>query len=38
MDRRSLCGETHWHSVLKVVGRTDQLDNHGFRNSRARKT
>ena len=29
--------ETHWHSVLKVVGRTDQLDNHGFRNSRARK-
>jgi crotonobetainyl-CoA:carnitine CoA-transferase CaiB-like acyl-CoA transferase len=29
--------EAHWHSVLKVVGRTDQADNHDFRNSRARK-
>ena len=29
--------ETHWHSVLEVVGRTDQADNHDFRNSRARK-
>lgn len=29
--------EAHWHSVLKVVGRADQADNHDFRNSRARK-
>jgi CoA:oxalate CoA-transferase len=29
--------EAHWHSVLKVVGRTDQLENSDFRNSMSRK-
>lgn len=29
--------EPHWHSVLDVIGRPDQRDNHDFRNSMARK-
>jgi len=29
--------ETHWHSVLDVIGRPDQKDNPDFRNSMARK-
>ena len=29
--------ETHWHSVLDVVGRSDQKNNPDFRNSMSRK-
>ena len=29
--------EAHWHSVLDVIGRSDQRDNPDFRNSMARK-
>jgi len=29
--------ETHWHSVLEVIGRPEEKTNHDFRNSMARK-
>jgi len=29
--------ESHWHSVLDVIGRADEKTNHDFRNSMARK-
>jgi len=29
--------EAHWHSVLEVIGRAEEKDNHDYRNSMARK-